>query len=114
VFHAWVTYGEEYPEKKNSVCIETHYHLNNWVKEQRHKFTNGNLSEERYRLLMTNGFAFAPRKAVLSKQGTGVSTIAASLQVQQNSVRSEQVRGVPMMTEMLLPVRGSEEVPIEQ
>jgi hypothetical protein len=113
MFHAWVSYGEEYPEKKNSVCIETHYRLNNWVKEQRRKFTNGNLSEERYRLLMTNGFAFAPRKAVPSEEGTGVSTIAASLQVQQNSVRSEQVRGVPMMTETLLPVRGSEEVPIE-
>jgi hypothetical protein len=100
MFHAWGTYGEEYPDKKNSVCIETQYRLNNWVKEQHRKFTNSTLSEERYGLLMTNGFVFAPRKAVLSEQGRGVLTIAELLQLQRKSVPSEQVRGVPMIAEL--------------
>jgi hypothetical protein len=63
-FNAWVAYGVNFPEKKNSVCLETHGKLNNWVKEQRRKFMNGTLMEECFRQLRNEGFDFAPRKTI--------------------------------------------------
>jgi hypothetical protein len=66
MFTSWKCYAEEFPDKKNNVCIETHGRLNNWVKEQRRKFVNNILTDQRFQQLRSEGFDFAPRK------GTGL------------------------------------------
>ena len=67
MFQTWLAYAEEFPERKNAVCLETHGKLNNWVKEQRRKFIRNVMSNEQFKLLQSNGFVFAPRKLKAGK-----------------------------------------------
>jgi hypothetical protein len=64
MFTSWKCYAEEFPDKKNNVCIEMHGRLNNWVKEQRRKFVNNILTDQRFQQLRSEGFDFAPRKGI--------------------------------------------------
>ncbi len=52
MFDAWLLYAEEFPDKKNAVCLDTHARLNNWVKEQRWKCSDNTLSQECYQSLI--------------------------------------------------------------
>jgi len=76
-FNAWVAYGVNFPEKKNCVCLETHGKLNNGVKEQRWKFMNGTLMEERFRQLRNEGFDFAPRKTIIDTDDVKIASFAS-------------------------------------
>jgi uncharacterized phage-like protein YoqJ len=55
MFDAWLLYAEEFPNKKNAVCLDTHAHLNKWVEEQQQKYSDNTLSQEHYQSLIAKG-----------------------------------------------------------
>jgi len=57
--------------------LETHGKLNNGVKEQRWKFMNGTLMEERFRQLRNEGFDFAPRKTIIDTDDVKIASFAS-------------------------------------
>jgi hypothetical protein len=105
----WQCYAEEFPEKKNNVCIETHGRLNNWVKEQRRKFVNNILTDQCFQLLRSEGFDFAPRKGtgVLCREPVTVSATTAM------DDRTESDRKLPAKREPNEMINASVNIPPE-
>jgi hypothetical protein len=109
MFVSWKCYAEEFPEKKNNVCIETHGRLNNWVKEQRRKFVNNILTDQRFQLLRSEGFDFAPRKGtgVLCREPVTVSATTAM------DDRTELDRKLSAKREVNEMINASVNIPLE-
>jgi len=109
MFVSWKCYAEEFPEKKNNVCIETHGRLNNWVKEQRRKFVKNILTDQRFQLLRSEGFDFAPRKGtgVLCREPVTVSATTAM------DYRTELDRKFPAKHEPNEMINASVNIPLE-
>jgi len=119
MFDAWLLYAEEFPDKKNAVCLDTHARLNNWVKEQRRKCSENTLSQERYQSLIAEGFVFAPRKlqarkanvAPISNDADGLPKIPPSTLVAPISKDTDEVPPSTHIAPMSNDVDDVPEVP---
>ena len=119
MFDAWLLYAEEFPDKKNAVCLDTHSRLNNWVKEQRRKCSENTLSQERYQSLIAEGFVFAPRKlqarkanvAPISNDADGLPKIPPSTLVALISKDTDEVPPSPHIAPISNDVDDIPEVP---
>jgi len=119
MFDAWLLYAEEFPDKKNAVCLDTHSRLNNWVKEQRRKCSENTLSQERYQSLIAEGFVFAPRKlqarkanvAPISNDADGLPKIPPSTLVAPISKDTDEVPPSPHIAPISNDVDDVPEVP---